>query len=149
MKKTTLLFILLLLLFGGYFALDSGTAKNWLSGVISRDLKSVREQTLSFLEDIRFKDFQSAARYHSPEDRKKADIPKLIERMFKIKPEFLDIMEYRLLEASLDSSKKRARVKTKIKVNVLNSGKIKNPEIIFYYHKMRGRWYMELESSLR
>ena len=37
----------------------------------------------------------------------------------------------------------------KAKVNVLNSGKIKNPEFILYFKKEGDAWFMELESSLR
>jgi hypothetical protein len=101
------------------------------------------------MEDIKFKDFNKAASYHSPEDQEEVDIPKLMERLFKIKPELLDVMEYSILDSTLDSTGTRGRVKMKAKVNVLNSGKIKNPEFILYYKKEGDEWFMELESSLR
>ncbi len=149
MKKSTLAFLLILLMVGGYILYDSGWGRSVLLNFFSEDLGRIEEISLAFMEDIQYKDFQSAAEYHSPEDQEKADIPKMIERMFKIKPELLDMMEYSILESSLDSSKTRGRVKMKSKVNVLNSGKIKNPEFILYYHKEGEMWYMDLESSLQ
>ncbi len=149
MKKSSLAFILVILVLGAYFAYDAQWGESLFLGLFSEDLKIVNNASLSFMEDIKFKDFDKAASYHSPEDRKKVNIPRLIERLFHIKPELIDIMHYEILESSLDSSKKRARVKIKAKVRILNSEKIKNPELILYFHKKGEEWYMELESSLR
>ncbi|MCP4107133.1 MAG: hypothetical protein GY749_16595 [Desulfobacteraceae bacterium] len=149
MKKSTVAFILILLLAGGYFAYDSQWGRSFILGLFSEDKKILADMALSFLEDIKFKDFKKAASYHHPEDQKKADIPKLIERLFKIKPELMDIMEYNILETSLDSSKTRARIKVKAKVHILNSDKIKDPEMMLFFHKKEEKWYMELESSLK
>jgi uncharacterized protein YxeA len=149
MKKTSLILIVVLIGVGGFFAYDAKLHEKVFNHFVSGDLAVLKKQSLSFMEDIQFKDFKKAASYHSPEDRKKVNIPKLIERMFKVKPEQLDIMEYEILEKSLDSSGKRGRVKIMAKVNILNTGKIKKPEVILYYHKKGDRWFMELESSLR
>ncbi len=149
MKKSSVAFLIAVLLIGGYLAYDSELTKTLFQGMFSEDLKIIRSHALSFMEDIQFKDFDKAASYHSPEDRKKVNIPKLIERVFKIKPELLDIMEFSIMDATLDSSRERGRVKMTAKVHLLNSDKIKNPELIFYFHKKNGDWYMELESSLK
>lgn len=149
MKKSTIAFIIVILTLTGYFAYDAQWGRTLLIGLFSEDRKILEQMSLSFLEDIKYKDFKSAATYHHPENQKQANIPKLIERLFKVKPELLDIMEYEILETTLDSSKKRGRVKLKAKVNLLNTNKIKNPEMILYYHKKDEKWYMELESSLR
>lgn len=149
MKKSTVALILVILCLGGYFALDSKMTRNLFFGLFSEDLKIVRETSLSFMEDIKFKDFVKAATYHSPKDQESVDIPKLIERIFKVKPEFLDIIDYEILDTSIDSSGNRARVKLQSRIHLLNSDKIETPELILYYHKKSGRWYMELESSLR
>ncbi len=150
MKRSSLLFIVIILGLTAWFAHDGQWGRSLFPNLFSGELADLGERSLSFMEDIRFKDFQKAASYHHPEDREKVDIPKLIERLFKIKPEFLDIMDYQVLTSSLDSSKTRARVKLKAKVNLLNSDKIREPEFILYYHKRSdGNWYMELESSLR
>ena len=99
--------------------------------------------------DTQFKDFVKAATYHTPEDQEQVDIPHLIERLFKIKPEFLDIMKYEITDVDIDKSGTRARVKTHSIVKVLNTDKIEEPDIIFYWHKQDGQWYMQLESSLQ
>ena len=149
MKKSTVAFVLVALAVGGYILYDSQWGRSVLMGIFSEDLARIEEISLAFMEDIEFKDFNKAASYHSPEDQEKVDIPKLMERLFKIKPEFLDVMEYTILDSTLDSTGTRGRVKMKAKVNVLNSGKIKNPEFILYYKKKGEAWFMELESSLR
>lgn len=149
MKKSTVAFVLVALGVGGYILYDSQWGRSVLMGFFSEDLARIEEISLAFMEDIKFKDFNKAASYHSPEDQDKVNIPKLMERLFKIKPELLDVMEYTILESTLDSTGTRGRVKMKAKVNVLNSGKIKNPEFILYYKKEGDAWFMELESSLR
>ena len=149
MKKSTLAFVLVLLLLGAYFSYDSNWGRSLWTGLVSKDRQVLNDRALSFMEDIRFKDFEKAASYHHPEDQEKADIPRLIERLFKIKPELLDIMEYHILETALDSTGKRARVKISSKVHLLNSDEIKQPEMILYFHNRDEKWYMELESSLR
>jgi hypothetical protein len=149
MKKSTVAFVLVALAVGGYILYDSQWGRSVLMGFFSEDLARIEEISLAFMEDIEFKDFNKAASYHSPEDQEEVDIPKLMERLFKIKPELLDVMEYTILDSTLDSSGTRGRVKMKAKVNVLNSGKIKNPEFILYYKKEGDEWFMELESSLR
>ena len=149
MKKTTVAFILVLLLLGGYFAFDTKWGKAFFEGIFSGESAIVNRMSMSFLEDIRFKDYENAASYHHPEDREKTDIPKLIKKKFRIKPELLDIMDYRILETTLDSSGTRARVKMKAKTHLLNTDKIKHAEFILYYYKRDEAWYMELESSLK
>jgi len=149
MKKSTVALILVILAVGAYIAYDAQWGRSFFLGLFSEDKKILRNTSLSFMEDIKYKDFKKAASYHSPEDQKKVNIPKLIERIFKVKPEFLDIMEYKILETSLDSSKKRGRVKIKAKIHMLNSDKTKHPEMILYFHNKSGKWYMELESSLK
>ena len=105
---------------------------------------------MEFLEDIKFKDFDKAASYHSAEDRKDVNIAKLIERMFQVKPEFLDILRYKIVKSEIDSSGDRGRVLTRTVVKVLNTGEIKEPEIIFYWQQDPTEgWVMKLESSLK
>ena len=111
----------------------------------------VRHKTQSFLEDIQFKDFDKAASYHAPDKRGEVDIPFLIERLFLAKPESLDIMDYEIMFADIDSTGLRARVKSNIKVKELNRGNIRDQELMLFYHRETSvaPWYMELESSLR
>ena len=151
MRKVLALFGVLALLAAVLLLLSSRTGFQ-VGGVTvstSADASYLEQRTLDFLEDIRFKDFEKAASYHSVEDRKTVRIPELIERIFAIKPEFLDILRYEILAVELDRSGTRGRVKTRTVVKVLNSGEIREPEILFYWMKdPRDGWVMKLESSL-
>lgn len=151
-RKVLLIFALLalvavvLLVFSSRTGLEVGG----VSVAVSDDAREIEQKTLDFLEDIRFKDFQKAASYHSTADRSKVNVPDLIERIFLVKPEFLDILRYEVLAVELDRSKTRGRVKTRTVVKILNTGEVKEPEVIFYWHKdPREGWVMKLESSLR
>ncbi len=152
MRKSLFLLILILSV-GVFFYLFSSKYGLVVGGVklaFDDDKLALQEMAINFLEDIQFKDFDKAASYHSEGDRKKVDIPKLIERIFQVKPEFLDIMKYEIMDISIDRSGDRAKIKTHTTIKMLNTKKIKEPEIIFYWHKSNdGKWYMELESSLK
>lgn len=152
MRKVLLIFGVLALVAAVLLLLSSRSGLS-LGGVTvapSADSSFIEQRTLDFLEDIRFKDFAQAASYHSVTDRKTVDIPYLIERIFQIKPEFLDILRYEILAVELDRSRTRGRVKTRTVVKILNTGEIREPEILFYWYKdPRDGWVMRLESSLR
>ena len=151
MKKVVLIFAVLVgLAMGLLYLSNPGTdISTTFDQVASEDVKHLREQSNAFLEDLQFKDFDKAATYHSTEDRKKADIPKLIERLFAIKPEFMDIMRYEIKRVDIDTSGDRAKVKTHTVIKVLNTGKIQEPEVILYWRKdPKEGWFMKLESSL-
>lgn len=120
-----------------------------LRWIFSKERGLLQELTTSFLEDIQFKDFAKAAMYHTEEDQEHVDIPALLERLFKIKPEFLDIMKFEITDVNIDRSGNRARVKTHTTVKLLNTEEIREPDIIFYWQKQNGKWYMNLESSLQ
>ena len=145
MRRVTIVLIAVGLIAGAVFIL---LAKPELLG---GDVAHLRKQTRSFLEDLQFKDFDKAAKYHSPADQKTVDIPYLLERLFMIKPEQLDIMDYEILFAKIDSSDNRGRVKSRIKGKDLLRKKIVERELMLYYHRdnKNSPWYMRLESSLR
>lgn len=111
----------------------------------------VRRLALAFWEDIQFKDFTRAASYHTPEKRDTVDIPYLIERLFQHKPESLDFMRFEIVLAEVDSTHLRARVKTRVTVKSLLDEKIRDPEVMLYFHRdsADAPWHMELETSLR
>jgi len=116
---------------------------------LTGDAQQLETYSKKFLEDLQFKDFQTAASYHSRDDRKTVDIPNLIERLFGIKPEFLDIMRFDIVKVQIDSTGKRARVKCHSVVKILNTSEIKEPEIMLYFRKDPAEgWVMELQSSL-
>ncbi|RMH70066.1 MAG: hypothetical protein D6675_10565 [Gemmatimonadetes bacterium] len=153
MRKTVLFFIMLVVIGGGIYLFTgkfSGVDLGLLQFVFSEDKKVLAELTEQFFEDIRFKDFEKAASYHSQEDQERVNIPKLIERMFKIKPEVLDIMHYEVTDVELDKSGYRARVHVISTVKMLNTDNVKEPEVIIYWQKDdQGTWHMKLESSLK
>lgn len=151
MRKSAIIFLILILLgVGIYFFVTKYDIKiGMFQFIFSKEKSLLKELTVAFLEDIQFKDFVKAAAYHTEEDQQKVDIPHLIERLFKIKPEFLDIMRYEIVDVDVDKSGTRARVKTHAIVKVLNTDEIKEPDIIFYWQKQDGKWYMKLESSLQ
>lgn len=152
MKKIGVIFAILCALAIVLLVLtSSGGLKVPGTGVsLGGDAKFVEEHSRKFLEDLQFKDFEKAASYHSREDRKKVNIPALIERIFQVKPEFMDIMRYEIVKIQIDSSGKRARVKTKTVIKLLNTKEIREPEVMLYWFKDPAEgWVMELESSLQ
>lgn len=118
---------------------------------VGGDLGHLRRTSMSFWEDIQFKDFDTAASYHSPDRQDEVDIPFLIQRIFAVKPEALDIMSYEIVLADIDSTGNRGRVKTRVKVKVLIDEKIREKEVMLYFHRADAQspWFMELEDSLR
>jgi hypothetical protein len=150
MRKVTLIGVAVVLVVGLALAL---TAKPELLDAVGLggSHAALRRIALSFLEDIQFKDFVKAASYHAPELQDKVDIPYLLERLFALKPELLDIMSYEIVFARIDSSGLRARVKTMIKFKNLADGKLDERELMLYFERAtpQSPWHMKLESSLR
>ncbi len=151
MKKILILFVLLAGLAVGALIISGRAGGGDVLGTGSAaDRNQLSQIALKFMEDLRFKDFQHAASYHSAEDRKKVNIPQLIEQWFAVKPETLDIMRYEIQKVDIDSTGKRGRVKVKTVIKILNANEIKEPEMMLYFFKDPAEgWIMELESSLR
>ena len=151
MLRWTLL--VMVLLAGGYLgaAHFSGGAFPTLGLPLGGERAWLRKTVRAFLEDIQFKDFNHAASYHAPDKRDSVDIPYLLERLFLQKPESLDIMDYEIVFAKIDSTGRRARVKARVKVKNLLRGDIRDQEFVLFFHRdaPESPWYMELESSLR
>ena len=117
------------------------------------------DKTYDFLEDVQFKDFDKASTYHLKETQAKRDIPGLIQRVFFVKHEALDILRFKVSEVDLDRSQTRARVRTVIWYRVLgdkkttsNADSRRETELLFYWFKDKSgaeaKWTMELSSSL-
>ena len=111
----------------------------------------LRRTALSFWEDIQFKDFERAASYHSPDKQAAVDIPFLLQRLFGVRPEQLEIMEYEIVLADVDSTRLRARVKTRVKAKLLVDGRVEDTEFMLFFHRASETdpWFMVLEDSLR
>ena len=153
MKKVLTAVMVFALLLGGYLgaAHVSGGAFSTLGLALGGDRGALRRIALQFLEDIQFKDFVSAASYHAPDIRDDVDIPFLIQRLFTVRPEALDIMDYEVVFAEIDSSQLRARVKARVKVKLLLNTLIQEQELILYFERdsVTDPWHMKLEDSLR
>lgn len=153
MKKAVTVLVVLACLSGGYLAVAhlSGGAFWTLGLALGGDRGALRRIAMDFLEDIQFKDFVSAASYHAPDLIDTVDIPFLIQRLFAVKPEALDIMDYEVVFADIDSSNLRARVKVRVKVKFLVNELIDERELVLYFHRdsVNDPWYMKLEDSLR
>jgi hypothetical protein len=147
-------FVLTLMLLGaavgGWFFTWGPAAHAPLHVVLRPEARKLGELARRFLEAVRFKDFESAAGFSSPEDRKEADIPKLIERLFQVKPELLQLDNIELLAADIDETGARARTKLKADVKLLNTSELRHPEVLLYWKKAQGGpWYMDLANSLQ
>jgi len=125
-----------------------GTGRQWLA-----------DRTYDFLEDLQFKDFKKASSYHLAETQKERNIPDLIQRVFQVRHEVLDIMRFEIIEVDLDRSKSRARVRTNVWFRLLGDSEIadqkssrRQTEILFYWFldskATPPKWNMELASSL-
>ncbi len=153
MKKVVTTLLVLAVLAGGYIGVAhvSGGAFWTLGLALGGDRGALRRIALSFLEDIQFKDFVNAASYHAPDMRDSVDIPFLIQRLFTVRPEALDIMDYEVVFAEIDSGGLRARVKLRVKVKLLMNALIEEQELLLYFERdsVDDPWYMKLEDSLR
>lgn len=153
MKRWLVLFTVLFVAAVGYVGAAhlSGGAFPTPGLEVGGDRGHLRRTALSFLEDIQFKDFQTAASYHAPDKRDEVDIPFLLQRLFQVKPEALDIMSYEIVFADIDTTGNRGRVKTRVKVKELLREQIRDQEIIFYFERENAAapWHMKLEDSLR
>jgi hypothetical protein len=151
MRKSAIVFLILILIGLGiyFFVTKYDIHIGGLRFVFNKEKNILRNLTIDFLEDIRFKDFEKAASYHTNADQETIDIPHLIERLFRIKPELLDIMKYEITDVDIDRGGTRARVKTHTTIKLLNTEELREPDIIFYWHKVDDHWYMKLESSLQ
>ncbi len=153
MKKVLTTLTVLIVLTGGYLTVAhvSGGAFSTLGLALGGDRGALRRIALEFLEDVQFKDFVSAASYHAPDIRDSVDIPFLIQRLFTVKPEALDIMGFDIVFAEMDSSGLRARVKARVKAKLLLNELIDERELILYFERdsVNDPWFMKLEDSLR
>lgn len=102
-----------------------------------------------FMECLKFKEFQEAAAFHSPEDLKaRGDIPKLLEDFFLIPPENLDVKQVRVDYVELDSTGRRAKVKVTSTVEVLNKKETRDPEAMLYWRLDGDVWHLDLRTTL-
>lgn len=128
MKKTTIATLAAFLVLGAIGVL--------LYGPLGEDARVVRHLSDRFMEDLQFKDFRSSGLYHHRFDRDRVDIGKALERLFLVKPEMLNIIDYELVEADVDSSGERARVHVRTRFKRLNmKDEPEDGELMLYWIK--------------
>lgn len=150
MKLFVLVITILILSVGVFFVAKKSYENIPLSVLLSSDLSVVAEESRKFMEDLQFKDFKSAGAHSIPDHLKTYDMPMLIERLFQIKPEFLDIQKNKILSVEKDTTDKRAKVNIESEVKVLNTNELKKPNIVLYWKKMEdNKWYLDLASSIK
>jgi hypothetical protein len=108
----------------------------------NEDAEELRQLAYSFLEDIQYKDFDQAASYHTWEDQWQADIPRLIERLFAVKPEQLNVRDIAITQVTLDRAGRRARTFFEATVELLSSAhnqeeenRERRVEGVLYWHQ--------------
>lgn len=102
----------------------------------SPEQNKINELSRKWMEDLQFKDFRSSSLYHHKLDRDRVDIGRAIERLFLVKPEMLDILDYNIVKAEVDSSGERARVKVNVRYKKLNKDKKpKEGRLMLYWMK--------------
>lgn len=154
MKKLILILMVALALAVYFGSTKYGLELGGVRLMLDPSKEEVLKATRRFLEDIQFKDFTHAGSFHTEEDQKKKDIPALIERKFGIKPEQLDIRHFEVLRIDISSSGDRAKALTRTTSKVLNSKQVTGKEqvrevdIVWYWKKVDGKWFMDLQSSL-
>ena len=82
----------------------------YLQDPFNPDRAEIEELSEQFMEDIQFKDFRSSASYHHDLEQERVDIGRAIEDLFKVDPELLDMLDYRITRTEIDSSGDRGRV---------------------------------------
>ena len=141
-----------LLLLAAFLGLAGGAAFLAQQGLIpgfENDSLTLKKKSFRFLECLKFKEFGEAARFHTLEELKAhPDIPKKLERFFLIPPENLDVQQIDIDFVELDSTGRRARVKTTTSVNVLNKNEKRRAEAILYWKRVGDQWFLDLRTTL-
>ena len=141
MKKWLFLMVVIVAAAGGGYAIHSGYTRLYHS-----EKKIIREQTRQFWEFIRFKSFDQAAELDDNED--KETTAKKIERIFRVKPENLDIQRVDVVSVEIDDTGDLARSKTRLEGELLNPKKAKTIEVMLFWRHDGEAWRLKLRSSL-
>jgi len=144
LKKLIFMLFVIAAVAGSGFAVSQG-----LIPQLRTEKHELKEMSMRFFECIKFKEFGEAADFHNAEDKKSADIPKMLEGLFQVPPENMDINDIYVVTTEINSSGVLAKVKLQMSVKMLNTGKQKNPEVNLFWKKENDKWYLKLKSSLR
>ena len=141
MKRFLLIVTLLLAAVGGSYAVIGGYTPLYTS-----DRKILRDQSYRFWECIKFKSFDQAAEFDRDED--KETTARLIERIFRVKPENLDLQRVDIVTVDIDGTGLLASTKARLEGEILNPKKPTEIEVKLYWEKQGEGWELKLRSSL-
>lgn len=131
MRKSTIITALVLVVLGAgaFFALSDPMRLLRGGGDIDALAKA-------FMQDLQFKDFRQSGLYHHQLERGRLDIGRSVERLFLLKPELLDIQDYRIVKSEIDSSGMRGRTLLRVRFKKLNISKEpEDKDIVLYWLK--------------
>ncbi|PCI38317.1 MAG: hypothetical protein COB53_04935 [Elusimicrobia bacterium] len=144
MKK----FLLLVVVLGGAVGAGFLHMRGMLPGV-KTERGDLLKKSGRFLECLKFKEFNEAAAFHSPQDLKENEkIPKMLENFFMVPHENLDIQDISIDFIDFDSTGKLAKVKTTTSVRLLNKNQDRSVESMLYWKKDGDRWYLDMRTTL-
>ncbi len=127
MRKSKIITILVFVIMGAVFAALFFGPKFGKTAVVN----TLAEK---FFSDVQFKDFRQAALYHHKLERDRVDIGRTIEKLFLMKPEMIDIREFRILKSEIDGNRARVHMNTKFqRLNVKKEPE--EGEIVLYFLK--------------
>lgn len=131
MSKSTIITVVVLAVVGvGAYLFITDPFKRMAGG------GNIESLAKAFMEDLQFKDFRQAGLYHHKLERDRVDLGRSLERLFLVKPEMLDIQEYRIVKSSIDSKGTRGRTLVRTKFKRLNIAKEpEEKDLILYWIK--------------
>lgn len=153
MKKIIVLLLVLALGAGAYLVtahFSGGSLPNFGIAFLGGERAGLRGQVLGFWEDVKFKDLDSAAKSLPPGTQDPANIQSFLLRIFGSDAGVLDVVSYEITTLELDSTQKRARVKTKVKANNLKTSAELNPTVMLFFYRGAEdptKWYLEIKNS--
>lgn len=152
LKKIMIGTTLLAVAAGGYagYAHFTGGEVPTLGLPIGGARAELRTLTMSFWEDIKFKDYKKAASYQAETKRSESSISALVEQVFGLPAQSVDLMEFSVVEAELDSTGNRARLKSRVKAKDLVKGKVHTREVMHFFHRdtPQAAWVLDLDHTV-
>ena len=149
MKWILYLVLVVLLIVGGYFGLSyfSSGKLPTLSLLFNSEKSKVQSAALNFWEDIKFKDIKNASKLLNENPDSQKTIETFLRNLFKIDLERLDISSYEIVQLEIDSTGKRARVKTKVLAENLNTQQSVEQYVMLFFYSKDAMWFLDLQNS--
>lgn len=148
MRKFLILVILALLgavVYIGYAHLSGGAVPTF-GLAIGGEQAIIRHQTLSFFEDIKFKN-TAALKDFVKEGTESAEINQFVTKTIGFAPDNVDLQTLKVESVELDSSKKRARAKIHLAgLELSERRQFDVSKVIFLYLDEKNQWLIDIEN---